>query len=223
MTYCHFPFAQLSYGVWRLAIYSIQVIRTTFMIFLNSWSWTAPVPIHSLQGRKSVAQVSKDTSVSTVFKFRHNWDCNINILLCSGECVYESNGERVKVSLCNPRCCACEGCRTCLWRWWSCIAPSEVVEHTHTHAHKHRICFHKSPVIPLLRAPEKVRQLPPISKRRKNVSVNEYVHVQGQLSGKMPHTCSLCVSSIPVSFSTRVIWPNPSFTPCLPAQVCVYC
>lgn len=84
---------------------------------------------------------------------------------------------------------------------------------THTHAHKHRICFHKSPVIPLLRAPEKVRQLPPISKRRKNLSVNEYVHVQGQLSGKTPHTCSLCGSSFPMSFSTWVILPNPSFTP----------
>jgi len=46
------------------------------------------------------------------------------------------------------------------------------------HTHKHRICFHKSPVIPLLRTPEKVRQLPPISKRLKeNVLVNEYVHV----------------------------------------------
>lgn len=102
ITYFHFLFAQLSYGVWRLGIYSIQVVRTTFMIFLNSWSLTAPVPIHCLQGRKSVAQVSKDTSVSKVFKFRHNWDSNINILMCSGECVYESNGERVKVSLCNP-------------------------------------------------------------------------------------------------------------------------
>lgn len=109
--------------------------------------------------------------------------------------------------------------------WW-------LSKNTCIHAYKHGICFHKSPVIPLLRAPEKVRQLPPKSKRVKNVSVNEYVHVRvwahGQLSGKTLHTCSFCGSSFPMSFSTWVVLPNPpplhsQEGPCLPAQVCVYC
>lgn len=109
----------------------------------------------------------------------------------AGECVYGGDGVALRR------------------HWW-------LSTNTHIHTYKHRICFHKSPVILLLRAPEKVRQLPPISKRVKNVSVNEYVHVRvcahGQLSGKTLHTCSLCGSSFPMSFSTWVILPNPSFT-----------
>ncbi len=56
--------------------------------------------------------------------------------MCSGECVYESNGERVKVSLCNPaavrvkaaeRVYGGDGVALHRHRWLS--------TNTHTHTH----------------------------------------------------------------------------------------
>lgn len=67
----------------------------------------------------------------------------------AGECVYGGDGVALRR------------------HWW-------LSTNTHMHTHKHRICFHKSPVIPLLRTPEKVRQLPPISKRLKKC-ISEWV------------------------------------------------
>lgn len=126
----------------------------------------------------------------------------------AGECVYGGDGVALRR------------------HWW-------LSTNTHMHTHKHRICFHKSPVIPLQRTPEKVRQLPPISKRlKKNVSVNEYVHVRVCVQTAVwkdaahlqfvwfliPHVF-LKLSDFTKSF----IHPPLKKGPCLPAQVCVYC